>query len=845
MATKTQPPPKRPSRPAAKPPAPKSLQASGKAANRPPRSASPAAEPREAPSAPRKVSKGKPKWLAALTFDHERMSEILLAEGDHVKAAQVWARTGAFERAAKIALDHKEPQGAVLYAMRAAMGDEGKRYGRLQPVEAAGILAGAGNHELAAALYEMGKDYLKAADQSLRMRQFERAARNYERGRSFGTAATYYERVGKIEDAVRVLGLESGELGKVRYTNKDPEVVERLRILDFRRIEHLRRLGRPKEAATILQTWKPQTASEVKLMEELLDYREAVKAYLELNLPEEARRLINTIKDADQELSAKVALLTGRSVEAAHLYASMGRPERAAEILEEAGAFEPAAQRWEACGKLERAAACYEKGSKRREAARCYLAAGRHVDGARLLAQMGDHNAAAEAFQRARRPLEAATSFLAAHLDDQAVAALKTVPAHDQNYETSLLLLLPKLVDRGEHQEALRRLNQLSHQQRLQSRAAIDYYYWEARALEGLQRTDEARLRYEKLLALNSDFKDAAERLAVLRPAATGAMPTVVVNIDRAAGGGATVTATSATVNAGSPTAQVTIHAPGPAAPGTQSLPRGTLPKGFVLSNRYTVLDVLGRGGMGQVYKAHDRELDDVVAIKTVLAGQQDPTDEERLLREVQICRKISHPNIVRVHDIGRFDGGIFVTMEFIEGLPLDALLAMKQSFDRIRAILVQILAGLAEAHALKVIHRDLKPSNIIVALDRIKILDFGIARMQGVGHTITQAGYAVGSPLYMSPEQLKCESLDARSDLYSLGVLAFSLITGREPFRGDNLTAIAYAHLNQPPPALTDQRPDAPGGWQEWVNRLLAKNPNDRFPTAQAARGALEALPT
>nr|HRC87723.1 serine/threonine-protein kinase [Thermoanaerobaculia bacterium] len=225
---------------------------------------------------------------------------------------------------------------------------------------------------------------------------------------------------------------------------------------------------------------------------------------------------------------------------------------------------------------------------------------------------------------------------------------------------------------------------------------------------------------------------------------------------------------------------------------------------------------------------------------------ERDGKEEERLLREVQICRRITHPNVVRVFDIGRMDGGLFVTMELLEGVGLDTLIGRgKQlSLARVRSVLTEVLAGLAEAHALEVVHRDLKPSNLFLTSRHLKILDFGIARMAEGDPRLTRTGFAVGTPLYMSPEQIRGELLDGRSDLYSLGVLTFTLLAGREPFLGPGAAAIVLDHLQAPPPNLLELRPELPLPWKALVEKLMAKSPEERFPDARTAAFFLAKLP-
>ena len=271
------------------------------------------------------------------------------------------------------------------------------------------------------------------------------------------------------------------------------------------------------------------------------------------------------------------------------------------------------------------------------------------------------------------------------------------------------------------------------------------------------------------------------------------------------------------------------------------------LAPGQVLAGRYRIVGELGRGGMSRVYRALDQEFDDEVAIKTVLTPAFGPAeDEERLLREVRICRKISHPNVVRVHDIGRFPGGIFVIMEILEGPGLDQVIAddAPLALARIKKILLQIAGALSEAHRAKIVHRDLKPSNVMLVDGRVKVLDFGIARMAdgSTGH-LTQTGQVIGSPMYMAPEQIQGLPLAGTCDLYALGVIAFTLLAGREPFTGETTTSIALKHLHETPPDILEFRPDLPGPWVELLSELLAKKPEDRVQSAEDVSAALTDL--
>lgn len=264
---------------------------------------------------------------------------------------------------------------------------------------------------------------------------------------------------------------------------------------------------------------------------------------------------------------------------------------------------------------------------------------------------------------------------------------------------------------------------------------------------------------------------------------------------------------------------------------------------------RYEIRGTLGQGAMGAVYRGWDTRLEMDVAIKVLLADPKDSaTSEElqRLVREVKICRRLKHPNIVSVYDVDDdpATGRTFIVMEFIKGVPLGSLHSKKiLSFQETVTLIGQVANALDYASEAGVVHRDVKPANILVDVESLtpKLVDFGVARVQGA--SMTQAQTLLGTPHYMSPEQWRGEVADGRSDLFSLGAVLYELLTGRKAFPGDSLPAIMQAALdpNTPvPPA--DVRPGViPPQLSRVVMRALAKNPNDRFARGIEMQKALE----
>ncbi len=281
-----------------------------------------------------------------------------------------------------------------------------------------------------------------------------------------------------------------------------------------------------------------------------------------------------------------------------------------------------------------------------------------------------------------------------------------------------------------------------------------------------------------------------------------------------------------------------------PLASGSLPVPSGPA----LVADRYEILGMLGSGAMGTVYRARDRELEEIVAIKVLrreLAAA--PGMLERFRREVKLARRVTHKNVARTFDIGDHAGERFLTMEFIEGEMLGAKLARtgRLGVAEAFAIAADVCAGLAAAHAAGVLHRDLKPENVIVAKDgRAVITDFGIARALAEVEAARTGGGLVGTPAYMAPEQVEgARDLDGRADLYALGAMLYELLTGTMPWTGDSIIAIAAARLLKPPPDPRNAAVEIPSDAAQLVCELMARRRDDRIATAEDARTKLAAI--
>ncbi|GMR23353.1 MAG: hypothetical protein BMS9Abin37_1773 [Acidobacteriota bacterium] len=263
----------------------------------------------------------------------------------------------------------------------------------------------------------------------------------------------------------------------------------------------------------------------------------------------------------------------------------------------------------------------------------------------------------------------------------------------------------------------------------------------------------------------------------------------------------------------------------------------GELPRLFRFGNRYQILEKLGEGGMGRVYKALDLELDRAVALKTI-RGEKSSSSEvrERFKQELILARKITHKNVIRIYDLGEFEGMKFFTMELVEGASLREVLNEKQklSVAETLSLMKQMLAGLAEAHSQDVVHRDLKPQNIMVdGRGVIRIMDFGIARTADSA-TMTGTGEMMGTPDYISPEQVKGETANAQSDIYSFGIILYELLTGETPFKGDTPISKIVARIQAKAPSPSVLNPDIPAYLERIVLKCLEADPDLRYKSAE-----------
>jgi serine/threonine-protein kinase len=357
-----------------------------------------------------------------------------------------------------------------------------------------------------------------------------------------------------------------------------------------------------------------------------------------------------------------------------------------------------------------------------------------------------------------------------------------------------------------------------------------------------VQGRDEIGVLARAFNALAADLREKDQMISFLREGMTemrkGAGATVASATAPGSGPGVTAVA------AGSDTPTMPVQA--------QPTRGAALQRGDVFGDRYEILGTLGKGGMGVVYRARDRRLDEVVALKLLRpeALATDPTLLERFKLELKLARRITHRNVLRTHDFDEAGGVPYISMEYLEGVTLKDLIRNRGALPLGVGLSIakQMCHGLGAAHETGVVHRDIKPQNMLILPEtgELKIMDFGISRVSSVEPGtagLTTAGTVMGTPDYMPPEQAQGKPADFRSDLYSLAVVFFEAFTGKLPFKGENPMAVVVAHIQQPAPKPRSVNPKLSPELEALILKGLAKDPAQRWQTTDQLLEALSAL--
>lgn len=511
----------------------------------------------------------------------------------------------------------------------------------------------------------------------------------------------------------------------------------------------------------------------------------AVEPFLNSDMPAAARALEREGQGAVANLVlARMHEEAGRDESAAKHYAEAERPVEAADLYKKIGDYATSGALYESAGELIEAAEMFREAGETAKAGNAFETARDWESAATCYEEAGDVSKWCEAVEKAGRPFDAARIALEHGDEGRAIRSLQALQPSDADYVEAAHLLVDVLEREGHVDLAVSKIEEL-----LSNRGADAVPLATCERLATLLQESEQYTRAIDVLELirrrDPSWPGLAARLEELR------------KLDRAH-------KTRAETDSNSDLGGM----------------------------RYEILEEIGRGGMGIVFKARDRRLGRVVALKKLPDNLRNhPKAVELFLREARSSAQLNHPNIVTVHDAGEQGDAFYITMELLEGYPLNAILHRNGPLSPrdVAKLGVQMCAGLHYAHENKIVHRDIKTANLFFTRGKtLKIMDFGLAKMiEEVRRGATVIG---GTPYYMAPEQSVGGAVDGRADLYALGVTFFELLSAKVPFsEGD----VAYHHRHTPPPDLRDVKPDAPQAFAELIAQLMAKQPDDRPATA------------
>jgi tetratricopeptide (TPR) repeat protein len=525
----------------------------------------------------------------------------------------------------------------------------------------------------------------------------------------------------------------------------------------------------------------------------------AVEPYLNGDVPAAARALEREGQsETAHRILARFHLDQDHTETAAKHFESASDFARAAELQEALHHFEKAAGLYEKAGDHERAAENFRSAGKLLRAGDAYVRADAYDSAVECFKRAGDTARWIEALEKKGSVFEAARVALDQGDRTRAIHCLSRIASGDSDYPEAVVRLAEAYSDQGHVELALHKLDELMATRRD-----------EELRTEGLDRV-------AKLLEAAGDFQRAVQMLERLRlrDATWPNLATRIEDLRKKASRDLEVS-------------------------GTPPIPGASV---FSQEFRYEILEELGRGGMGIVFKARDRRLGRVVALKRLPDNLRNhPKAVELFLREARAAAALNHPNIVTLFDAGQDGETFYLTMELLEGMPLQRVVAQRGKLapTNVAKLAGQVATGLEYAHEQGIVHRDIKTANLFFTNKKlVKIMDFGLAKMvEEVRRASTVIG---GTPYYMAPEQSAGEAIDRRADIYAFGVTLYELLTGSVPFKDGD---VAFHHRHTPPPDLRTLAPEVPAAFAELVAQMLAKKPEDRVANAAIVRERLHEL--
>lgn len=708
-------------------------------------------------------------------------AEMCFAAGLLDQAADYFIEAGDAERAAEIRHDQNRfIESAEFYLQAGKFDSAGTIFGQQEEwARAAECYMKADVKSVAAEMFEKAEDFKRAGDCYREVEFLRHAAQAYVKCKMWMEAAECLEEVYKDECT------KSGAADPKRQAELKKMVRQSGKLFE--------RAGESERAQTVLE--KGGCAAEAaQIALRLEQFARAAELFLSAGEPQQAAEALRNLGEhaeaarilgeyhrdkGEYDEAAKHLVEAGECSAAGDLYRQLEDYPNAGECYSREGEHAQAAEMFRLAGDRQRAAECYERAQRFTEAAECYALAGHSDREAELLEKAGDFLGAGETYHREG-------------VDDEAIRVLQKVEPEADGFERAAALLGDIFQARGQLSLAVKKLEQALGEREL-DRENVELFYSLATIFEANDQSQQAVEIYEKILAFDYHYKDVEQRLVRVREIARDAPPLESASHDSGTGRGFTQN--------GQP-------------------------------GRYQIVGELGRGGMGIVYKAKDTVLDRLVAYKVLPdALKENPQALKNFLREAKAAAKLNHPGIVTVYDAGEQDGRYYIAMEYVDGTTLKEIIRRRGvvSPAGVLHVLVQVCEALQYAHEKKVVHRDIKTANTMWTRDKkAKIMDFGLAKV--VEEVRNHTTVVSGTPYYMSPEQTLGKNIDHRTDIYSLGVSVFEMVTGTVPFKEGN---IPYHHVHTPAPDVREVRPEIPEALANIVARCLQKDPDQRYQSA------------
>jgi hypothetical protein len=715
--------------------------------------------------------KNKAAELLAFLHKYKDAADLFMQIGDRIHAAQMFSLAGEKEKAFNIYVE------LSLYLNALEEYEKSGNTLNIDSILLAGLYSRAGNNKKAAELYEASEKYKEAASE--------------------------YEKSGDIQNAARLHNLDRNPLkaSEILLENGDVDAA----------INTLASSGRYKDAAATAEKFgahlsAAQYYETVKNWQKAAEmykiaghYQNAAELLLKFNERKKAFEIYrnHTASFDNSQIIREMLIEGGDFSKAADISLTLNDKKKAAELYEKNGEYLKAASLWVELENNDLAADAYVKSNEPEKAAHYYEKAGKWNKAGECYLNLLKYNKAAECFNSAGNYLQAAQIYYNLKNLDRTINMLQKIQKDKAEYRQAAFLLGKIFHQQKFYNLAKIKLNESISDDAVNSEN-IEAYYIMADCHSKLGEFADGIKLYDLILSFDFNYRDVLP----LRELA---------------------------LKDKSELKQIESHYE------ETGVIRDLLQlqEGDIISKRFKIEKEIGSGGMGKVYKAFDSELEETVAIKILFTQFGEYEDEKKnLVNEIKIARKITHPSVIKVYDIGDWLGNKFFTMQYIDGIDLGEWFQINLQADvKEKAVLFKkICEGLKAAHDIGVIHRDIKPRNILVNKDNNPmLLDFGIAEAFNAYLRITE-NKLIGSPDYMSPEQISNLAYDQRTDIYSLGCVMYEMFTGRKPYISEDLTHLFMAKLDHDPRPPSVFNPEIPTELEKIITKAMQKNPKNRY---------------